>query len=55
MIRDCFTFAFLRSVIGLKNSCHSFDQSDAKLTPITTWSPVISRALGSLVGSTVLE
>ena len=55
MIRDCITFAFLRSVIGLKNSCHSFDQSDAKLTPITTWSPVISRALGSLVGCTVLE
>ena len=33
MIRDCITFAFLRSVIGPENSCHSFDQSDAKLTP----------------------
>ena len=34
MIRDCITFAFLRSVIGSENSCHPFDQSDAKLTPM---------------------
>ena len=33
MIKGCITFAFLRSVIGPENSRHSFDQSDAKLTP----------------------
>ena len=31
-------------VIGPENLCHSLDQSDAKLSPITTWSPAFSRA-----------
>ena len=53
-IRDCIGFAFfflfsLRSVIGPENSHYSLNQSDAKLKPLTTWSPSFSRALGSLV------
>ena len=39
-------FALLRSLIGPENSCHSLSQSQAKLTPITTWSPAFSRAFG---------
>ena len=46
VIRD---FALLWSVIGLENLRHFLNQSDAKLTLITTWSPAFSRALGSLV------
>ena len=41
--------ALLRSVIGSENSRNSLNQSDAKLKPITTWSPAFSRTLGSLV------
>ena len=37
-------------MIGPENSLHSLNQSDAKLKPITTWSPAFSRALGILVG-----
>ena len=33
------SFALLRVVIGLENWRHLFNQSDAKLKPITTWSP----------------
>ena len=40
-------FALLRSVIGPVN------QSDAKLKPITSWSPAFSRALGSLLAFTL--
>ena len=32
---------------------YSLNQSDAKLKPITTWSSVFSRALGSVVGFTL--
>ena len=49
VIRDCSDFALLCSVIGLENLRHFLNQSDAKLTLITTWSPAFSRALGSLV------
>ena len=52
VIRDCFGFASLRSMIGAKNSRRSLNQSDAKLKPITTWSFAFSRALGSLLGFT---
>ena len=38
-------------MIGPKNSRHSFNQSDAKVKPTTTWSPAFSRALGSLIVS----
>ena len=34
VIRDCFGFASLRSVIGLENSRHPLNQSDAKLKAI---------------------
>ena len=34
VIRDCIGFALLRSVIGLENSRHLLNQSDAKLKPI---------------------
>ena len=34
--RDCIGFALLRSVIGLENSRHLLNQSDAKLKPIAT-------------------
>ena len=36
------------TLIGPENSHHPHDQSDAKLKPITTWSPAFSRALSSL-------
>ena len=36
-------------MIGLKNSRHSPNQSDAKLESIKTWSPTFSRAVGSFV------
>ena len=38
VIRDCIGFALLRSVIGLENSRHPLNQSDAKVKPIATWS-----------------
>ena len=44
VIRDCIGFALLRSVIGLENSRHPLNQSDAKLKPIATWSLAFSRA-----------
>ena len=44
-----FVNALLRSVIGPENSHHSFNQSDSKLKPITTWSPTFSRVSGCLV------
>ena len=40
----CFGFALLRSLIGSKNSHHFFNQSDAKLKPIVSWSHAFSRA-----------
>ena len=49
VIGDCTCLALTRSMIGAENLRHSVNQSDAKLTPITTWSPAFSRALGSLV------
>ena len=48
-IRDCFVLALVRPMIGPENSHHSLNQSDAKSKPITTWSPVFSRALGILL------
>ena len=51
--RNCIGFAFFRSVIGPENSRHSLNQSNAKLKPIKTWSPAFSRALGSLLDSTL--
>ena len=44
VIRNCIGFALLRSVIGLENSRHPLNQSDAKLKPIATWSLAFSRA-----------
>ena len=41
-------FVLLRSVIGPEDSRQSLNQSDAKLKPITTWSPAFFRALGDL-------
>ena len=32
LIRACISFAFLRALIGLKNSLQQFNQSDEKLT-----------------------
>ena len=46
-ILDSIGFALLCSVIGPENSRHSLDQSDANLTPITTWSPAFSRPFWS--------
>ena len=40
-------------MIGPENLRHSLDQLGAKLKPSTTWSPAFSRALGSLVVSTL--
>ena len=37
-------------MIGPEDSRHFLNQSDAKLKPITTWSPTFSRALDNLVG-----
>ena len=48
-MRDCIAFALLCSVIGPQNSRHSLNQSDEKLTPIATWPPAFSRALGGLL------
>ena len=52
-IRDCIGCPFLCSVIGLGNSRHTLNQSDAKLKPIPIWSPAFSRALGWLVVRTL--
>ena len=41
VVRDCFDFPLLRSVIGPGNSRRPLNQSDAKLT---LWSPAFSRA-----------
>ena len=41
----CIGFGLFRSV----NSCHSLNQTDAKLKPITYWTPVLSRAFDSLL------
>ena len=48
MIRRCFVFALLRSVIGLENWRHSLNQSDAKLKK-TRVDRGVSRALGNLL------
>ena len=57
VIRDCIGFVLLhvriRSVIGLENSCHPLNQSDAKLKAITTWSLSFSYASGRLRVSTL--
>ena len=50
VIWDCSDFPLFYSVIGPKDSRHSRNQSDAKLKPITAWSPALSRALGGSVG-----
>ena len=41
--------ALFCSVIGPGYSCNFLNQSNAKLKPITTWSPAFSRALDGLV------
>ena len=48
VIRDCVGFVSLRCVIGLENSRHPLNQSDAKLKLISTWSLAFSRAWGRL-------
>ena len=53
VIRDCIGCPFLCSVIGLGNSRHTLNQSDAKLKPIPIWSPAFSCALGWLVVRTL--
>ena len=50
VIWDCSDFPLFYSVICPKDSRHSRNQSDAKLEPITAWSPALSRALGGSVG-----
>ena len=64
LILDSIGFALLCSVIGPENSRHSLDQSDANLTPITTWSPAFSALFGlqgillssnAVVNTSVLE
>ena len=45
VIRVCFGFALLWSVIGLKISRHFLNQSEVKLKPIATSSRTFSRAL----------
>ena len=47
-MRECIDFALQRSLIGLENSRHPLNQSDAKLKPIETWPLAFSRASGSL-------
>ena len=47
--RYYFGFSFLHFVIGLQNSHHSLNQSDAKLKTIATLSFAFSRASGSLL------
>ena len=42
--RDCTGFAFLISVIDLKNSHQKLNHSDGKLKPITTWLLLFFRA-----------
>ena len=49
LVLGFFLLFVLRSVIGPENSHYSLNQSDAKLKPLTTWSPSFSRASGSLV------
>ena len=46
VIRNCFDFALLRSVMGLKNSrhLHVLNQSNIKPKPIATWSHAFSHA-----------
>lgn len=41
-------FALLRCVIGRENSRFFLNQSDAKLKPVTIWSPAFCRALVEL-------
>lgn len=48
VMRDCFVFSSLRSVIGTKDLCLALNQSDAK-----NWSRAFYRALGSLVVGTM--
>ena len=48
VIRNCFGFHLLRSVIVWKNPRHLLNQSDAKLKPIATWSHAFSCAWRSL-------
>ena len=48
VIRDCIDFSLLCSVIGLENSRHPLNQSDAKEKPISTWSLAFSCASGRL-------
>ena len=47
VIRNCFGFALLRYVIGLKNSRHLLNQSDAKPKPIARLGRTRFPALGS--------
>ena len=49
VIKDCIGFALLRSVVALEISLHFFNQSDAKLKPIATWSLAFSRACRHLL------
>ena len=44
IIRNCFGFALLRYMIGLKRSCYLLNQSDTKQKPIATWSHAFSHA-----------
>ena len=47
LIRNCFAFPLIRSVIGWKNSRRLLNQSDAKPNPIATWSHASVPALGA--------
>ena len=50
VVQDSIGLALLRSVILPENPLQLLNQSDAKVAPITIWSPAFSRALGSLLG-----
>ena len=49
VIWDCIGFALLLCDWSSKNSRHSLNQSDSNRKIVTTWLPVFSRALGSLL------
>ena len=46
-------FYLIHSTIGSKNSRHSLNQSEARISPISTWSPAFSRTSGGLPLSTL--
>ena len=52
VIRECFGFTLVCSLIGPESSCHFLKQSDSKLKPPATWSLAFSRASDSWLSFT---